>query len=439
MERSEKRAIQREIYSQVARRFGVKSFKRTGSVSVTEEWMADGSVSRTTKIDESNPGDAELLIKMLSLAPPQDDSKQQPVAQTPSVEKPKADTPVSPKGDKAEMPGKKAEQAPGMPEDDQEDIQDRVQHNSMKKTADIVDSYLGTALWSSMDDETPMDQEYSISDIAPEDRQRAQADCDSFFQKAEAAGLTDQLGDNWPHYFWLTRNGHGAGFWDGDYPKEVGDKLTEIAKSFGSCDMYVGDDQKIYLAMKRKTADENSYVPPFQVGDQVVFNMDRLDGRWNGWELEWGEAGTVGTVTEAPEFGKSGDLGDDMRIDIDGQDHQCNSSHLKKIGSKKTMTMANKKIGMKLMANEPVEVTGIDDTTLQTWFERDRAHVALVDAETEQNTIVEWWDEAVAEATEDGFLDPRDYKQSAYDYAKQNGLLKEVAPKEEELGEDIFE
>jgi len=31
------------------------------------------------------------------------------------------------------------------------------------------------------------------------------------------------------HDFWLTRNGHGAGFWDGDWP-ETGDALTEASK-----------------------------------------------------------------------------------------------------------------------------------------------------------------------------------------------------------------
>lgn len=48
------------------------------------------------------------------------------------------------------------------------------------------------------------------------------------------------------HDFWLTRNGHGAGFWDGDWP-EVGARLDEIAKHFGGVEPYLGDDGKIYL------------------------------------------------------------------------------------------------------------------------------------------------------------------------------------------------
>ena len=49
------------------------------------------------------------------------------------------------------------------------------------------------------------------------------------------------------HDFWLTRNGHGTGFWDGDYP-ETGDRLTELAKKFGECNLYVTDDNEIEIA-----------------------------------------------------------------------------------------------------------------------------------------------------------------------------------------------
>ena len=47
------------------------------------------------------------------------------------------------------------------------------------------------------------------------------------------------------HNFWLTRNGHGAGFWNSDYIN--GDKLTELSKDFGPIDLYIGDDNKLYF------------------------------------------------------------------------------------------------------------------------------------------------------------------------------------------------
>jgi len=74
------------------------------------------------------------------------------------------------------------------------------------------------------------------------------------------------------------------------------------------------------------------------------------------------------------------------------------------------------------MAKGPID---FEDTKLETWFERDRAHVDLQDAETEE-TIYEWRDEAVFEAMDDGFLDSKDLHQSAYDYAQSMDQLLEV-------------
>lgn len=45
--------------------------------------------------------------------------------------------------------------------------------------------------------------------------------------------------------FWLTRNGHGVGFWDRDVGA-VGDRLTKACKKFGETYLYVGDDGKIH-------------------------------------------------------------------------------------------------------------------------------------------------------------------------------------------------
>ena len=65
---------------------------------------------------------------------------------------------------------------------------------------------------------------------------------------------------------------------------------------------------------------------------------------------------------------------------------------------------------------------------VDTWFERDRAHVALYFGTKDDgnaDAIVEWWDEAVAEAVEDGFLNPRDWLGSALHYARNQKLVKE--------------
>lgn len=48
------------------------------------------------------------------------------------------------------------------------------------------------------------------------------------------------------HDFWLTRCGHGCGFWDRDLG-ELGDRLSDAARAFGEVWMYVGDDGKVYV------------------------------------------------------------------------------------------------------------------------------------------------------------------------------------------------
>ena len=73
--------------------------------------------------------------------------------------------------------------------------------------------------------------------------------------------------------------------------------------------------------------------------------------------------------------------------------------------------------------------TEFADTILTTWFERDRAHVCLSrkdrDGEAGE-TIIEWWDEAVSQAVEDGFLNARDWHGTAFRYAQHIGAIKPV-------------
>ena len=129
-----------------------------------------------------------------------------------------------------------------------------------------LQAYVQTALWSSTDSyDLPMDRDYDISDLSPDTLATMQADLDKFFDLLESTPYDDDqtlldvaleyadssVRDNDPygtiaHDFWLTRNGHGAGFWDGDYGDDVGNKLTAIAETFGECALYVGDDGLIY-------------------------------------------------------------------------------------------------------------------------------------------------------------------------------------------------
>ncbi len=53
--------------------------------------------------------------------------------------------------------------------------------------------------------------------------------------------------DHLEHDFILTVNGHGAGFWDGDW--ESGEQfLSEICEAFNPIEIYLGDDGLLYPA-----------------------------------------------------------------------------------------------------------------------------------------------------------------------------------------------
>lgn len=111
----------------------------------------------------------------------------------------------------------------------------------------LVEQYLETALWSSIDEnEEPYDINYSIDDFSEEAIKQATKDCDDFFDLAGDLVADIEMSDI-GHDFWLTRNRHGAGFWDRGLG-EIGEKLTDIAHSFGSSDVYLGDDGKLHLS-----------------------------------------------------------------------------------------------------------------------------------------------------------------------------------------------
>ena len=100
----------------------------------------------------------------------------------------------------------------------------------------ILTAYLEAAAWTA---------EAEDRDYAPEAIERARQDVTAFVAKAGADldGIAPaQVG----HDFWLTRNHHGAGFWDRGLGAQ-GDRLTTLADGFGECDLVLGDDGLAYL------------------------------------------------------------------------------------------------------------------------------------------------------------------------------------------------
>ena len=109
-----------------------------------------------------------------------------------------------------------------------------------------IGGMLTAALWSSVDDETQMDANYGVEDIAPEAVAALIADLREFVE-ANAADIaaSGMVAEQVGHDFWLTRNHHGAGFWDRGLG-EVGERLTDATRPYGEVDLYVGDDGLIY-------------------------------------------------------------------------------------------------------------------------------------------------------------------------------------------------
>lgn len=120
-------------------------------------------------------------------------------------------------------------------------------------------SYVETLLWSELDDnEDPLDDNYTIEDIDLDALDEIINDCNDFQnkmlkkyteEKLDAARLVKSYAmlEQSGHDFCLTRNSHGAGFWDGDWSKPIGRELTKLSESFGSQHLYVGDDGKLYV------------------------------------------------------------------------------------------------------------------------------------------------------------------------------------------------
>jgi hypothetical protein len=118
------------------------------------------------------------------------------------------------------------------------------------KTNAMVESYLETAKWTSHDydedcrDATSLEQ-YDWSEAAVKEAEKEIEDFKYYL---------DEIGLDWStvpytmmgHNFWLSRNRHGAGFWDCGLGK-LGDALHKAAITFGTKDVYLGDDNLIYF------------------------------------------------------------------------------------------------------------------------------------------------------------------------------------------------
>lgn len=105
----------------------------------------------------------------------------------------------------------------------------------------MVTSYAETALWSSTECSEdggmgdPLDENHGVDDIDSAAFAEMVSDCESF-RDCHADLLADVEPSDAGHNFWLSRNGHGAGFFDSG--AEHADDLQKATKPYGSVDLY---------------------------------------------------------------------------------------------------------------------------------------------------------------------------------------------------------
>jgi len=103
-----------------------------------------------------------------------------------------------------------------------------------------IDSYLicaiwaGDAWWLGDDGNPPTLDDIGVStfDITDDTRAHVRRDIARFVRVARKRDLALWTAEELGHDFYLTRNGHGTGFWDRGR-SDAGERLADIAQTFG--------------------------------------------------------------------------------------------------------------------------------------------------------------------------------------------------------------
>lgn len=116
----------------------------------------------------------------------------------------------------------------------------------------LVDAYLAAALWADLD-ESHKSLGLTIHEFSNGSKMRAERDCIAFvsenFTDIHDALHHPQVPYDWEnvgHDLWLTRQGHGAGFWDRGLG-DVGERLSEAARKMGERYLILGNDGMVYI------------------------------------------------------------------------------------------------------------------------------------------------------------------------------------------------
>lgn len=113
-----------------------------------------------------------------------------------------------------------------------------------QNTQDFINGFWEALFWSELDDnDQPFDDNYDETDLDNASREDGEKECIDFLDD-EACQLIESVGMDYSqagHDFCLTRNGHGAGFWDRGLG-EVGERLSDMCKPYGTINLYLAGD-----------------------------------------------------------------------------------------------------------------------------------------------------------------------------------------------------
>lgn len=118
---------------------------------------------------------------------------------------------------------------------------------------EVVEGYMACAIWAENDEEAGIHDGLSLQDFTPAARRHAEQECRDFcesakhfLERAKERGFTPaQIG----HDLWLTRRGHGAGFWDRDELKEgnLGQQISALCENADCVTLELGDDGRLHF------------------------------------------------------------------------------------------------------------------------------------------------------------------------------------------------
>lgn len=99
---------------------------------------------------------------------------------------------------------------------------------------------------------TPLDDHFEYSDFTEAALRKAETEVSAWFKYLEDEGLYDlaleYTDDGHIAYdFWMTRNEHGCGYWDGDYGDALGDLLDKACESRGRQHVWINENGTLEL------------------------------------------------------------------------------------------------------------------------------------------------------------------------------------------------